>query len=89
VTKSPWFTGTDDPNGDSDLTSLLNYITRNGGRFCSSSFHVPFSNGAEVGLHGREAQLNELRYVTTDSQFKETFGISLGELRVLKDEHLL
>ena len=83
VQKSPWFTGmdTDTPGYPSDLKRLLNYITRNGGQFANAGFYVPFSNGTEMGRHGTDSQFNELRYVTTNSQFEETFGISLNELR--------
>lgn len=84
VDKSPWFTGTT----SSDSCRLLNYITRNGGWFSNASFYVPFSNGAEIGFHGPEAQREELRYVTTDVQFEETFGISLQELRDSGDKYL-
>ena len=85
---APWFTGTTSPEGSNDLHRLLNYITRNGGWFSSASFYVPFSNGAETGLHGTDAQLNELRYVTTSAQFEETFDISLSELRASGDKYL-
>ena len=78
VSRSPWFTGI----FETDLKPLLGHIANNGGRiYGDSSFHVPFSNGCEVSSHGREAQLEELRYVTTSAQFEETFGISLHELR--------
>lgn len=89
--ESPWFTGTcstrDDPNV-SDVRLLLNYITRNGGHFGGAMFYVPFSNGAEMGLHGSQSQRDELRYVTTDAQFMEAFGVSLNELRNSGDKYL-
>ena len=92
VDKSPWFTGTMSNTSsfpeNRDLTRLLNYITRNGGQFGSGSFHVPFSNGAEIGFHGPDAQVDELRYVTTSQQFEETFGISMNELRNSGDKYL-
>lgn len=89
VTKSPWLTGTrSSEDRENDLHRLLNYITKNGGWFSNIPFYVPFSNGAEMGLHGPKAQLSELRYVTTNSQFEETFGVSLDELRASGDKYL-
>lgn len=71
----PWFTG-------SALVweALTDYISEEGGRIERSSFYVPFSNGIEIGQHGITAVENELRFRTNRPQFRETFGISLGEV---------
>lgn len=75
VKEQPWFTG------DNDLHLLLTgYIAEEGG-VISLGLYVPFSNGAEMGAHGPEAMSEELKFVTTDGQFEETFGITLKELR--------
>ena len=73
--ESPWFTG--DINF---LNELHKHIEENGGVVESSGFFVPFSNGCEVGIHGKDAMKNELAYVTTEQQFREAFGISVSEI---------
>ena len=90
VAKSPWFTGNDGDSDDrkNDWHRLMNYIHREGGHYIDATFYVPFSNGCETGLHGPATQCDELRYVTTDAQFKETFGISLAELRDSDEKYL-
>ncbi len=70
----PWFTG-----DTYDLDLLLKYLQSEGARI-GTGLYVPFSNGAEMGIHGIEAMQSELGYVTTRSQFKEVFGISMDEL---------
>lgn len=73
--KSPWFTG------DGELMEMLwEYTITNGGQFEEGGFYVPFSNGCEIGLHGDQAMASELTYVTTDTQFRETFDISRSEV---------
>jgi len=73
--RAPWFTG------DRGLaTVLFHYIHREGGTVVESGIFAPFSNGAEVGMHGAEAQRTELSYVTTEREFLETFGITVKEL---------
>jgi len=73
---SPWYTGS-----LSLLAKLKKYLGENGGvTFNDSGIFVPFSNGAEVGIHGEDAQRSELRNVTTAGQFRDAFGISIEEL---------
>jgi len=72
---SPWFTATDDV-----LDLLIEHIKKNGGRIEEAAFYVPFSNGCELGIHGKDAMKSDLAYVTTSRQFRETFGISLTDL---------
>ena len=73
--KSPWFTG------DSNLyEALMEHITESEGLLGQGWFHVPFSNGMEIGCHGDRAMASELSYVTTDQQFRDAFGISRTEL---------
>lgn len=71
--ESPWFTATDDV-----LDRLIDYIKYNGDKIEEAGFYVPFSNGCELGIHGKDAMKNDLAYVTTSQQFRETFGISLS-----------
>ena len=73
--ESPWFTG-----DELILSDLRAHIRDVGGQILRRSIFVPFSNGKEMGLHGVEAQLAELKYVTTEEQFVEAFGISMGEV---------
>ena len=73
--ESPWFTG-----NDNVLELLMKHIKETGGRIESSGFYVPFSNGCEVGMHGKDAMKADLAYVTTQQQFRDTFGISMAEL---------
>lgn len=73
--RSPWFTGT-----HRDLKELCAYIEEEGGKVTQGSFCVPFSNGAETGLHGASAQLSELAYVTGADEFESIFGIGLNEI---------
>lgn len=74
--KSPWFTGDNE-----FLDALCKQIVEDGGRIESSSFHVPFSNGCEIGVHGDRAMASELAYVTTEQQFFETFGVTRDLIR--------
>lgn len=76
TSRSPWLTGDQD-----DFESLFAYIGQEGGTVDWDDVFVPFSNAAETGVHGPEAQRRELGYVTTMAQFVETFGITLGELQ--------
>jgi len=80
VQTSPWFTGHTE-----HLEKLYDHIRRHGGKLCSEygNFYVPFSNGSETGLHGKEEQIRELQYVTSRQQFFQTFGITLEELWAL------
>lgn len=77
VADSPWFAG------DAALyEALLGHIEHEGGVISQSPFfYVPFSNGLELGLHDIAAQVSELAWVTSDWQFSQTFGITVGELR--------
>ena len=71
---APWCTG------DTDLlTALQKQIQKDGGVLYITGFYVPFSNGAECGLSGPESVAAELAYVTTERQFRETFGVSIEE----------
>lgn len=71
---APWCTG------DNDLRdAVLKQIQKNGGDVYIKSFHVPFSNGIECGLSGPESMVAELAHVTTEQQFRETFGVSIEE----------
>ncbi len=73
--QSPWFTG------DVELLEALkDHIREQGGNIQGVSFYVPFSNGNELGIHGIKMLQDEIRWVTTDSQFLEEFGISRKEL---------
>jgi hypothetical protein len=73
--KSPWFTG------DIDLFASIRRHFRNSEHtFEERSFFVPFSNGCELGFHGESAMATEFRFVTTEQQFREAFGISRSEL---------
>ena len=83
VRDEPWFTG------DFRLYQVLcDYVRDAGGSQWPGHFYVPFSNGDETNLHGRRAQLQELRYVATNAQFVMTFGISLQELRDARNKYL-
>lgn len=73
---SPWLTG-----DVAFLNELYAFIKESGGTIESGSFYVPFSNGCETGVHGTDAMKRELRHVTTGQQFRETFGISLSEIK--------
>ena len=66
--KSPWFTG------GGLLLEVLYECVLAGGKIEEGWFYVPFSNGAEIGMHGDRAMVRELSYVTTAEQFRETFG---------------
>jgi len=72
---SPWFTG-----GEELWSALYNYLENSGATVRGSSFFVPFSNGAELGIHGKDAMMSELKHVTTSTHFLEVFGISQTEL---------
>ncbi|MFA6270038.1 MAG: hypothetical protein WC657_02400 [Candidatus Paceibacterota bacterium] len=73
--ESPWFTG------DGELfKALAAHINENGDCIETGGFFVPFSNGCEIGIHGKESMASELAFVTTEQQFRETFGISRMEL---------
>ncbi len=72
---SPWFTG-----DTIILVALMKHIKDNVGIIENGSFYVPFSNGCETGLHGKESMKYELSYVTTEKQFRDAFGISISEL---------
>ena len=76
VKNSPWFTGENEI-----LYTLVSHIRKNGDDIKNAGFHVPFSNGMELGVHGAEVMKGELSFVTTEQQFRETFGISLAELK--------
>ena len=75
VLESPWFTGHAEC-----LRKLIEHICEAGGSVLDSGLHVPFSNGVEKGRFDRAAQLAELRYVTSERQFAETFGITINEI---------
>lgn len=72
---APWFTG-----DDTLFKVICEHIRDNGGTIEHRFFNVPFSNGAEVGMHGKEEIRYELAYVTTRRQFFETFGVELDDL---------
>ena len=74
--ESPWFTG-----DMYDLNEVIKFIEENGGVVEHSGFYVPFSNAAEIGLHGKQAMRGDLVHVTNSQQFRETFGISLPEIK--------
>jgi hypothetical protein len=82
VLRSPWFTGTLNL-----LEELKSHVSAQGGRFEAASFFVPFSNGAEQGLHGLESQGAELRYVTTAQDFYDTFAIDPIDLMPAIQRH--
>lgn len=73
--KSPWFTG-----GEDLISSLHQHLTEKCITVQEGWFHVPFSNAAEIGVHGDQARASELSYVTTEQQFIDAFGISIEEL---------
>lgn len=75
VKDSPWFTG-DFPL----LQVVMDYIRERGGEIRETEFYVPFSKGNELGIHGIKALQDELRWITTDTQFEEEFGITRTEL---------
>ena len=70
-----WFSGST-PTQE----ALIDHIEKEGGIVRKEPFYVPFSNGIEMGHEGSEAELNELRFVTTSREFHETFGIHYGEV---------
>ena len=72
---SPWFTG-----DTKILIALIKHIKEMRGVLLDGSFYVPFSNGSEIGLHGVDSMRSELNYVTTQKQFRDTFGISISKL---------
>ena len=76
--ESPWFTG-----DNKLLNALLDHINENGGFILTehNNFYVPFSNGSELGMHGEESMKRELAYVTTEMQFRGTFGVSIQEIK--------
>ena len=73
---SPWLTGS------RHLSEALEaYIHAEDGELQGNGgFYVPFSNGSELGAHGADAMRNELQYVTTEAQFRDTFGIGPREV---------
>ena len=77
--ESPWFTG-DCDWGNGLFETLCSYIQAEGGRVVKGGFYVPFSNGCETGLHGPTSMADELRHVTTEVQFRATFGLNTNEL---------
>jgi hypothetical protein len=81
--ESPWFTASYDV-----LNLLIDHIESIGGMIEDAGFYVPFSNGCEVGIHGKDSMKSDLTYVTTSQQFCETFGISLAELVNPNTTHL-
>lgn len=74
--KSPWFTGNDEL-----LEMLCLHIKECGWEIEEGSFFVPFSNGCEIGLHGKDSMKSELAQVTTEQQFRETFGLTTSALK--------
>ena len=73
--ESPWFTG------DTGLMdALIEHIKERGDVFQDAGFYVPFSNGCEIGTHGKESMRGELSNVTTEKQFEEIFGVRVSEL---------
>ena len=75
VSESPWFTGDNELAG-----ALMIHIRTSGGSVDQRGFQVPFSNAVELGIHGQDSMKKELAYVTTEEQFRETFGITRAEL---------
>ena len=73
--RSPWFTG-----GPDLFHALLKHLSENGATVFPRSFYVPFSNGIELGMRGPESAAEELRFVTTNQQFLDTFGVWPSEL---------
>lgn len=68
--RHPWFTG-----DETLLVMIEEYIRKEGGTVTNnSSVWVPFSNGSEMGLHGLDAQRDELAYVTSEADFVAMFG---------------
>jgi len=74
--KYPWFTGIVE-----DYALIAQKLESRGDIIEEGGFYVPFSNAAEIGLHGKDAMKSELSHTTTRAQFRETFGFSLEELR--------
>lgn len=73
--ESPWFTG------DTELMhALVAEIKERGDIIQEAGFYVPFSNGCEVGIHGKSSMRSELGYVTSENQFEQVFGISINSL---------
>jgi hypothetical protein len=54
------------------LDALTEYIGAQGGRVEQESYYVPFSSGPED---------HDYRYVTSDKQFFDTFGVSIEKLK--------
>ena len=75
VNAQPWFTGSRPL-----LAALTQHIESMRHVIVFANFFVPFSNGHEIGHHGREAMAEEMGYVTTGRQFQETFGMSSVEI---------
>lgn len=73
--RSPWLSGNFHLEN-----AVIAYIEEEGGKCKPVYSYVPFSNGTELGLHGPEAMCSELRYVTTETQFRDTFGIGPREV---------
>ena len=72
----PWFTGTTE-----ELAVLRTHILSTGAEIISEGRgYVPFSNGMEMGYHGVREMEDELRFVTTELQFVEEFGVTMREL---------
>ncbi len=71
----PWFTGNRDL-----FEALSEWIEAEGEDFQVTGFYVPFSNASELGDQGVIKMRNELKYVTTESQFHDTFGASQREV---------
>ena len=79
----PWFTG------NSVLYAvLLEYIRYEGGVIEGNAGYVPFSNGRELGHDGPDLMEYELGFITTDTQFRDTFGIGPREVEKWYAEHL-
>lgn len=76
VACSPWFTGAHD-----DCRRLILHLEHTTELRVHQGLFVPFSNGCELGYHGPEALESELKFVTSPQQFRETWGISIQELR--------
>ncbi|MBI3633874.1 MAG: hypothetical protein HY226_06345 [Candidatus Vogelbacteria bacterium] len=77
--RAPWFTG-----DRSVLVALADYITQEGGKIESSrGFWVPFSNAYELGVHGEESQIEELKKVATPADFRATFGIGINQIKLI------
>ncbi len=83
VQDQPWFTGDND-----FLEVLVAHIRENGGHIVKGGIYVPFSNGSELGMQGTEAMARELVYVTSEQQFRDTFGISIAELLEIANDSL-